>query len=65
MKRRHKEKVASEFAVQGGSTSNNRGDCNRRYQCTMTGGDVKEWEKIFVGTLHHFRVELWDYIRRY
>ncbi len=28
-KRWHKERVASVFAVQGGSASNDRGDCNR------------------------------------
>ncbi len=41
-KRWHMETVALEFAVQGGSTSNDRGDCTGRYQCKIVGGDFIE-----------------------
>ncbi len=36
-KRWHKERVVPQFAMQGGSTSNDRVDCNGRYQCKMVG----------------------------
>ncbi len=40
-KRWGKERVAPAFAVQGGSTSNDKSDCNTQYQCKM-GGDFIE-----------------------
>ncbi len=38
----HKERLAPEFSVQGGSTNNDRRNCNGIYQCKMAGEDFIE-----------------------
>ncbi len=43
-----------EFAMQGGSTSNDKGDCNGRYQCKMTGED-------FIEGYNYHRKFLWEW----
>ncbi len=58
----HKERVAPKFAVQDNSTSNDRGDCNRRYQCKIVKGAFIERDnngKFFVGVVMSFRGDLW------